>query len=359
MATSEEIFKIFVVSPHFGTDCVLLKIRKWLHENRTKHCWHIHPKIEKHFKLTTALSAARLENEHSILIPIGFQPEEVKKNLDPNEKKNLEVIIRPPRPSIGLELDNIPHSSFLSPSCTIAVQNTLPAIHKSILRKHFSKIVTIRKLLSENDFEQYFSLRYKVWNELGYLSDDKNCIKSKFELNYTDRNALPIGIFNEKQEMIACARLIFTMGQDNHHTPLIKRIIEANDDPQLKRNFARPPALLFPFDLLECFPDFNNYFAKLVREGVRNAEVSRVIVDPDYRHSGLGEVLVDSLITIAKQEQLHLLFLACNTKHHDFYQQCGFKPIKGIESDSFKDIVQQSVNVIAMFNQLKNKYTDA
>jgi len=351
MATSQEIFKIFVVCPEQGMDNILQKIKKWFRENKSRHCWHIHPTIEKHFNLTSALNASRQENDHnSILIPIGFQPQVVNKELDYSERKSMEIIIRPPRPNYGRELDHTPHSSFLSDTCTITVQNTLPAIHKSILRKHFSKIISVRKLQSESDFKQYFTLRYRIWSEIGYLSDNKKCTKSQFELDYTDRTALPIGIFNENQKMIACARLVFPSGRESHHVPLIKRMIEASGDPQLLSNFAYPKILRHPFDLLECFYGFNDFFAKLVRSRIRNAEISRVIVDPNYRHSGLGEVLVDSLISMAKQEQVQLLFLACKTEHASFYKQCGFNIIEGIESDSFANINQQS---IAMSNKLQ------
>jgi N-acetylglutamate synthase-like GNAT family acetyltransferase len=343
MTTSQDFFNVFVVCPENGMENILQKIKKWFHENKTKHCWHIHSKIEKHFDLATALSAARQKKEHSILIPIGFQPQAVKMKLDVHEKKNLEVIIRPPRPTKADEKFDLPLSSLLVDSCTVAVQNTLPAIHKSVLRKHFSKIIKIRTLQSESDFLQYFKLRYTVWNEMGYLAAEKQCTKSQFELDYTDRTALPIGIFNPQQQLIASARLVFPSGYESYHMPLIQRMINATQDEQLKKNFAYPKVLKHPFDLLECFSGFNEYFASLVRNGVRNAEVSRVIVAPEYRHSGLGEVLVDSLISAARQEQLQLLFLACKKHHHGFYEQCGFKRIAGIESECFANIHQQSI----------------
>lgn len=343
MAISQEFFNVIVVCPESGMENVLQKIKKWFRENKSKHSWQINSKIEKHFDLISAIHASRNNNEHNILIPIGFQPQTVKTKLDVNERKNLEVIIRPPRPTKHAELDDIPNSSFLSDTCTISVQNTLPAIHKSILRKHFSKIIKIRTLQSEDDFCQYFKLRYQVWSEMGYLPADKQCTKSQFELDYTDRTALPIGIFNQNQELIASARLVFPAGRESHHVSLIKKMIAATSDEQLKGNFNYPKTLKHPFDLLECFCGFNEYFARLVRKSIRNAEVSRVIVAPEYRCSGLGEVLVDSLISMALHEQLQLLFLACKKEHQSFYEQCGFKTVEGIASDRFADIDQHSI----------------
>ncbi len=343
MAISQEFFNVLVVCPESGMENVLQKIKKWFRKNKSKHSWQIKSKIEKHFDLGAAINAVRNKNENSILIPIGFQPQTVKMKLDMNERKNLEVIIRPPRPTNHAELDDAPNSSFLSDTCTISVQNTLPAIHKSILRKHFRKIIKIRKLQSEDDFSQYFKLRYKVWTEMGYLTAQKQCTKSQFELDYTDRTALPIGIFNQNQELIASARLVFPAGRESYHVSLIKKIIAAIGDEKLIGNFNYPKILKHPFDLLECFCGFNDYFARLVRKSIRNAEVSRVIVAPEYRHSGLGEVLVDSLISMARQEKLQLIFLACKKDHQGFYEQCGFKIVEGVESDRFADIGQHSI----------------
>ncbi|MGR9052329.1 MAG: GNAT family N-acetyltransferase [Gammaproteobacteria bacterium] len=350
MVTSHELYIVIVICPESGMENVLFKIKKWFHENKTRYNWHINSRIEKYFSLSSAVRAINNENIQSVLlIPIGFNPEDVKNDLSLNEKNNLEVIIRPPRPAMGSELDSVPHSSLFTDSCIIVVQDTLPAIHKSILRKHFGKQFTIRKLQSENDFEQYFRLRYNVWNEMGYLPDDKQCHKSEYELDYTDRTGLPIGIFNHAHELIASARLVFPSGRESHHVPLIKSMIEAAGDERLGLNFAYPKKMIHPFDLLECFHGFNAYFADLVRHRVRNAEVSRVIVAKEYRGSGLGEVLVDSLISVAMEEQLELLFLACKKDHRSFYEQCGFEIIDGIESDRFADIDQPS---IAMFNKL-------
>ena len=115
-----------------------------------------------------------------------------------------------------------------------------------------------------------------------------NAKKSQFELDYTDRTALPIGIFNQNQQLIASARLVFPAGHESCHVPLIKRMIDVTGDKQLQRNFDYPQILKHPFDLLECFNGFNGYFANLVRNQIPNAEISRVIVAPEYRHSGLG-----------------------------------------------------------------------
>lgn len=350
MTASKEIYHIFVICPDTGMEDVIYKIKKWYLNGHNKYRWHINAQIKKYFNLSSAIFDIRNENlQRIVLIPIGFHPQDVRRKLDLNLRKNLEVIVRPPRPAEGKELDDFPHSSLLVDECAITVQNILPAIRKSILRKHFSNQITVRKLQNAEDFKQYFRLRYNVWKEMGYLPADKQCKASGYELDFTDRSAMAIGIFNNDQQLIACARLVFPLGRDSHHVPLIKKIIDEVDEDLLRKNFAYPVSVKHPFDLLECFHGFNAYFAGLVKNGVPNAEVSRVIVSPEYRNAGLGEILVDSLISMAREEQLQLLFLACKKKHQSFYEQCGFKAIEGIESEKFADINQAS---IAMYNKL-------
>lgn len=57
---------------------------------------------------------------------------------------------------------------------------------------------------------------------------------------------------------------------------------------------------------------------------MRSAEVSRVIVAPEHRGEGLGEVLVDSLLSLARLQRLQVLFLACHMNLQGFYERVAF-----------------------------------
>ena len=330
--------EVTVVCPERGMWPVLLKIKKWhVSDELGKHCIR-HVQSEK--QLAAGLNAARKFPGSAVLIPIGFTDSEVCCLLTSQDQQRMEVIVRPPRTGkrFGPEINEQPTASLFDQRRLINVQDTLPALRKTLLRMRLKNKVEIRELKSSDDFIQYFRLRYKVWNAMGYLSRQCDCENSEFELNYSDRTAYPIGAFNQKGELMGCARLVFPIGHDSHHLPLISQIVAAKNDAKLTANFQYPRMMLHPFDLLESLVGFRTYFAGLVRKHITYAEVSRVIVAPEFRKNGLGEVLVDSLVTLAQRYGVDLLFLACNDNLHSFYERCGFSVLPGLSCEHFAGV---------------------
>jgi GNAT superfamily N-acetyltransferase len=296
--------------------------------------------------------------DKSILILIGFKEAEVRHSLNNQDLQNLEIIVRPPRSGrrISSEINEPPSASLLDDKHLVNVQDTLPALRKSLLRIQLKNHVTIRELNSKEDFTQYFSLRYKIWRTMSYLPKESDCENSGLELNYSDRTAYPIGAFTSAGELIGCARLVFPIGKDSRHLPLISDLVASKNDAKLTTNFEYPRNMTHPFDILESLKGFRAYFARLVRENIKYAEVSRVIVSPEFRGNGLGEVLVDSLLTLAWRYKLGLIFLACHENLHPFYERCGFRVLPGLSCENFAGV---NAPAIAMALDLrKNKQID-
>jgi predicted GNAT family N-acyltransferase len=290
---------------------VLNKIRRWHLDDPLGSSSIRHVAGTKELK-EALLSACQCPDKF-ILIPLGYRKSDVVDRLNDELLRKLEIIIRPPRPGLKPELDELPNASLLEDRHIVNVQDPLPALRKSLLRLRFRDRIRVRELKSEDDFRQYFSLRYRVWRQMGYLPPDQDCPASRWELNFTDRAAYPLGVFTPEGTLIACARLVFPLGQDSHHLRLIHKLVAATGDPKLAANLERPKGLRQLLDLLDSFPGFHEYFKRLIRSNVRAAEVSRVIVAPEHREQGLGEVLVDSLLSLASQRQLQVLFLAATS----------------------------------------------
>lgn len=173
---------------------------------------------------------------------------------------------------------------------------------------------------------------------MGYLPRQSDCEDIEMELNYSDRTAYPIGAFTPAGELIRCARLVFPLGHESWHLPLISELVAAKNDARLTANFEYPQMMKHPFDILESLAGFGSYFARLVRDNIKYAEVSRVIVAPEYRRDGLGEVLVDSLLSLARKYKLGLSFLACHGNLHPFYGRCGFKVLPWLSCEHFAGV---------------------
>ena len=336
MNTGSRQVGITVVCPQRGMLEVLNRIRRW-HVDDPLGKSHVHS-VAKARDLGEGVRAARECPDASILVPIGYLGSEVTAQLKEAGLGGLETVVRPPRPSRGKEIDEIPSASLLADSHVMNVQNTVPALRKALLRVLFKNLMCVRDLRSEDDFRQYFALRYRVWKHMGYLPAEQDCDRSQWELNFTDRTAYPLGAFTRHGELVGCARLVFPLGQDSYHLRLIQPLVLATDDPKLAENFDYPMRLRHPFDLLESFAGFHAYFMRLVRRRIRYAEVSRVVVAPDYNRRGLGEVIVDSLLALARERQLQVLFLACHARLRGFYERCGFYVLPGLECERFAGV---------------------
>ena len=335
MNTASGEIHVIVVCPQPRMDNVLRNIREWCH----KIDGHLpHPVVDKYLSLPAALQAARENPARSVLIALGYKASEVHEQLIDDEQHDLEIIVRPPRLTLKPEPVEVPSSSLLTDSLTVNVQNTISALRKSLLRMELKKTVTIRPLESKQEFQSYFRLRYQVWKEMGYLPAHRDCPVSQMEIDFTDRTAIPIGAFTSDGKFVGCSRLVFPFGHEVRYVRVINELVAELGSAIVSLHLKYPEKLNHPFDLLESFRGFREYYARLVRDGIRKAEVSRVIVAPSHRQHGLGEVLVDSLVWMARQLRLQVLFLACHRSHRGFYQRCGFRVLEGLECERFAGV---------------------
>ncbi len=290
-------------------------------------------------ELDLAHSVARASERpaHSILVTVGFTPEQVDRSLGSASSVPFELIVcQPGRPSASV---GRPTSSLLSTTRRVVVSEPLAALRKSVLRLLMQRGIEARRLKAEDEFRDYFALRYRVWSQMKYIPDGKKCTQSRWEVDCTDRTGVPVGFFGPRNKLVACARLVRgDQPEDARAVAFIHDVLRKKKDESLLRNFRRPRGMKHVFDVLESFPAFGDYYSRLVRRKVAKAEISRVIVAPRWRKKGLGEVLVDTLVSVAEQLKVQVLFLACLEKHGEFYTRSGFQAIEGMRCEEFANV---------------------
>ncbi len=342
---------IVTISPHTGTDQVIRDIRHWCENRIDPNLAGTVDSVTKDVSLEAAVSriADFGDDRKKILVPIGFNESDVVPRIDEAlpRRPNLEIIIRPPRPASQFEQDEPPSSSMFDKRRIVNVQNTIPAIRKSILRLKLCDQLKVVRLDTVEQLRKCFLLRHKVWKDMGYLPEDRDCADTEMELDYTDAAAVPIAAFDNEGRMLGCARLVFArrdeISDSPDHSQLIEDLIRESGSSCLNGNFTRPPFILHPFVLLDAFDKFKRYYRHLVRLKISKAEVSRVIVAAEFRNQGLGEILVDSLISMARKQHVSLLFLACQEKHREFYKRCGFHALPGLWCERFASVNKPSI----------------
>jgi GNAT superfamily N-acetyltransferase len=290
--------------------------------------------------LEDAVARLRQRPQETILLLDGFEPDspQLEEVMRPaGNEPRFEVIINSP------EWEQFaaqrPSASIMQTARTVTSDDMLlECLRKALLRVRTRQVATARIIKTKSEFAEYFALRYQVWNSLGYLAPHKVWPQPAWELDYTDRMSLPFGLFAKADgKLLGAARLVRGFGEEYpQHVNVIGEMLREQGAEVLERNFRYPanrPNL--PFDVLQEFKDFQSYYHKLVRRGVAKAEVSRVIVAPDWQRLGLGEVIVDTLCSFARAHSFQVLFLACHVKHAEFYQRCGFSAIPGVTGDHF------------------------
>lgn len=344
-------FEITVVSETPATHNHVLAIRKWSTTEADPACRRAIRVVSKSPNIRDGLAKLRSDRAHTILVVTGRQGNEVYALLEQNERGSSELVILPPTPPAG---GILPSSTLLTEDRTFVAGDPKPALRKALLRLMTEQYAIIRRLRTPQDFAKFFALRYKVWTEMGYIPLEKQCDQSQWELDYTDRNAVPIGAFARRGgQMLAAARLVGPLGPERmRYVGVIEELIAAKGDPKLAELFNAPVRLQQQFDLLEAFEGFNSYYRRLKEKRLEPmAEVSRVVVHPDLRNQRLGEVVVDSLVSEAYKLGCKILFLACVPLHERFYARCGFRTIERMTCNAFDD---ENVAAIAMDRQLGN-----
>ena len=218
------------------------------------------------------------------------------------------------------------------PSDTVDV--LLEELRKAILRvRTRTKGIVIREI-EDAELEDYFRLRYEVYKPLGFIPPACDAEVARMEVHYSDRWSFPLGAFHSGK-LVGAARIVSESGNLNSYSDLIDDLVNQSDDAVLPKCVRLPGEPISPFDLLEPFPAFEEYYSDLVRRRVPKGEVSRVLVAGPYQRQGLGEVLVDSIVSSARDRGLQLLFLACQHMHQSFYARCGFRLIERMECEHF------------------------
>lgn len=229
---------------------------------------------------------------------------------------------------------------FNSVTRSIIRYSTKRKLHDDFLIQPLIKPGQTLSKVDEDLVEQYFRLRYRVWKEMAYINPQLQCGIEEWELDYTDRTAIPlIALHRQTGKIVGSVRLITAIGKANKHfnaiETYIKQKAEQSGSKRLLDLIAYPANMPPSFDLNEAFEGFNQYYHSLAKRNLKRGEVSRLIVAPEYRGQGIGSALMDELVHYSCAQAIDVLFLSCAENNEDKYNKCGFTRVPGLESHDF------------------------
>lgn len=292
--------------------------------------------------LPKAIDSAFRAPEKSVVLACGYPTSEIKTEISHRDDRAVPSILS--SPPAGTERYHRPSATLLGPRKITRLESLREGARKAALRFAAGRLGILRPIVDASEFESYFSLRYRAWKEMGYLSPERPLDEDPWEIDHFDRFSIPVGLFSRDNRLLACARLVRQFGCENPSSVrTVARLIERRDLMQAARAFSYPEKAEQPFDVLCEFRGFRVYFRSFVQHQLSVAEVSRVIVAPEMRGHGLAEVMVDSLVSIARHERIDVLMLACRETLEPLYERSGFAAVPNLVSDKFITIPQKSI----------------
>jgi predicted GNAT family N-acyltransferase len=196
--------------------------------------------------------------------------------------------------------------------------------------RSFPNPIRVRRINDELELVEYYRLRHRVYEMMGYISNQKECVPSRMEIDGCDPTSLHLGAYEQLNGYCALAgtaRVVFMNGDDSLSTVngfrWTNHLLE--NDPRLKVLVQRE-------QLPNGLPVFqsqnlNEHLHEAIRDRLHCAELSRVIVHPDYRGAQLSTKLVEHAISEAQQNKVDRLYLECLDVHESLYAKHGFQTI--------------------------------
>lgn len=197
----------------------------------------------------------------------------------------------------------------------------------------------IRALETVAELIESYRLRHDVYRSLGYLHRFN---KSKLEIDEYDSLSIPFGAFDPVSgALIGTLRLITTEAQPEAEHSIRNVLAELADD-ELTRQALGP----WPHPLPSIQSDeINRQIDAFNTENFVVHELSRTIVRPGYRGSGVSRALMEFGIAHAARSAPAVLVGGCLPEHLPMYARYGYLKLSQTGLDRF-DSVGQLANTL-------------
>lgn len=317
----------------------LTKLREWVREKLDNRLPK--PRVIPVSRIAEALRWRKELADDRLVVTVGFRREEFDgRKIDLAGSREPVILFER-----GVEkLNGRATASFADYQAIVACSDPIPFVKKSLIRSWWRGQVEIRSPPSPEEWAGYFSLRYRIWEECNFLRDENKRARTKWEIDWKDRTAIPLCAITPKGKVVGCARVLKSHGREElpYVSQITNLLLKIGDDA-LQNLFRFPNCQKQPFDLLMEFAGFRAHYAELIRNKKEAAEISRVAIDPEYRGRSLTEALVDTAVSLAEARHFATIFLACQERHAGLYSKCGFVPVEGIKSDKYLNIQLPSI----------------
>lgn len=232
-------------------------------------------------------------------------------------------------------------------SLTIGRLQYVAAPTKAPAAKCDSILVRPLRSTNEMEFRSYFALRHRVYTVMGYLDDEMERCRSGLEINEADLHAIHLGAFcrtGPQERLVGTARVV----TNDEANMTLQRVFEGlvRNDPVVRHRLISPYLLSLP--IFQSYDEMDAIMQEVFSRRQRCGEISRVIVESEFRGRGISRALVAEALRRSVDGGLERVFLECLKIHAGLYGRFGFQPIvEGPVVDVFRTMVAMELQPTA------------
>ncbi len=183
-----------------------------------------------------------------------------------------------------------------------------------------------------------FRLRYEVYRQLGYVTVGD----AELDVDEYDERALPLGAFDvSTQELVGTMRIIRAESRSDYRCAVRRVVAQADDAALTARVIGRRSPTLPSAVSLEI-----GQMLVAIAGGLPICELSRLIVRPDRRGSGLSSLLIEAGMALAWHSGPALLVGGCLAGHVPMYARYGFRLLRSNDREDYFASVGQVARVV-------------
>lgn len=198
----------------------------------------------------------------------------------------------------------------------------------------------IRALDTVAELIESYRLRYDVYGALGYI---RRFNGSKLEIDEYDTFSIPFGAFDPVSGvMIGTLRLVTTEPQPDHEGS-IRRVLADCADEELTKQALGPWPHRLPSIISR---EIDRQIEAFNTEGLVVQELSRTIVRPAYRGSGVSRGLMEFGLAHAARHSPAILIGGCLPDHLPMYARYGYIQLPQTGLDRFESVGQVANTVV-------------
>jgi predicted GNAT family N-acyltransferase len=186
--------------------------------------------------------------------------------------------------------------------------------------------IEYRSINSLTELRDTFRLRHAVYRVMGYLDRAALASSTAMEVNYCDLYSNHYGAFAPApgggRELVGIARLILVAGSKPHYGEWTKEIFSRSNTLKKFISRERDTYAQFKLPIFQTLP--LNTEMTVAFTNAPWGELSRVIVAPNWRGSGIAKGLIKLVMDDADRMKTPAILLECLDLHRKMYEAFQF-----------------------------------